>query len=271
MFNDVDETIRQFLIAELPIERAEVDVVFDRPTREWASRLSKPVINVFLYDVRERLGFRDDNPTFQRNEQGGLTRNRPPRRIDLSYMVTAWTREADDEHRILSRLMSAFYRANEIEPRHLQGELVYAPYPLLARIMPPDHLAKPVDIWGVMDNELHASLTWVLTAPLEAFPVAEGPLVRTVELQFGNRTEDWRERFVEVAGIAHRAGAPGETLAGVEIAVAGTALRATTGPDGKFRFPNVPPGAHILRIVSPAGDTRDQPITIPSASYDVAL
>jgi hypothetical protein len=271
MFNDVDETIRQFLVAEVPIDRAEVDIAFDRPTREWASRLSKPVINVFLYDVRERLGFRDDNPTFERNDQGGLTRHRPPRRIDLSYMITAWTREPDDEHRILSRLMSAFYRHGEIETRHLQGELVYTPYPVLARMMPPDHLAKPVDIWGVMDNELHASLVWVLTAPLEAFPTVEGPLVRTVELEFGDRANDWRERFVEVAGVAHRSGAPAETLAGVEIAIAGTALRATTGLDGRFRFANVPPGDHILRVRTPDGDARDQPITIPSASYDVAL
>jgi hypothetical protein len=271
MFNDVDETLRQFLIAEVPIERAEVDVSFDRPTREWASRLSKPVINVFLFDVRERAGYRDDTPAFDRNSQGGVTRHRQARRIDLSYMITAWTREPDDEHRILSRVMAAMFRCGEIESRHLQGSLVYTAYPVLARIMPPDHLAKPVDIWGVMDNELHASLVWVVTAPLEAFAPVEGPLVRTVELAFGELNGDWRERFVEVAGVAHRSGSPLETIAGVEIAVAGTALRATTGPDGKFRFANVPPGDHILRVVTPAGDTRDQPMTIPAASYDVEL
>ncbi len=33
MFNDVDETLRAILIADVPINRTEIDIAFDRPTR----------------------------------------------------------------------------------------------------------------------------------------------------------------------------------------------------------------------------------------------
>ena len=61
MFSDVDETLRSHLISDMPIHGGEVDIEFDRPTREWSSRLSKPTLNLFLFDVRERPEFRDSN------------------------------------------------------------------------------------------------------------------------------------------------------------------------------------------------------------------
>ena len=42
MFQDVDATLRALLLADVPIKKAEVDIAFDRPTRDWSSRLSKP-------------------------------------------------------------------------------------------------------------------------------------------------------------------------------------------------------------------------------------
>ena len=37
MIADLDETIRQLLITEMPIENGEIDVTFDQPKREWSS------------------------------------------------------------------------------------------------------------------------------------------------------------------------------------------------------------------------------------------
>jgi hypothetical protein len=58
MIADLDETIRQLLIAELPIKNGEIDVSFDQPKREWSARLSKPAVNFFLYDMRENATLR---------------------------------------------------------------------------------------------------------------------------------------------------------------------------------------------------------------------
>ena len=271
MLNDVDETLKQFLIADVPIERGEVDVSFERPTREWSGRLSRPTLNLFMFDIRERAGFRDDAAMKQHTATGLVAQHLPPRRVDLSYMITAWAREPEDEHRILGRVLASLYRGTEVPPHHFQGELRDSEYPLLGRIAPPDHIIKPADLWGVMDNELRTSLTWVVTAPMQVFAPVTGPLVRTVELGFGETGEESRERWIQVAGLVHGKGDSLATVAGVRVSVVGTAHTALTGADGKFTFAGVLAGEHTLAIVTPDGKDRTQAISVPSPSYDIEL
>jgi hypothetical protein len=267
MFSDVDESLRDRLIADMPIQGGEVDIAFDRPTREWASRLSKPTLNLFLFDVRERTEFRDPNPRTVLSREGRITTQRPPLRMDLSYVVTAWTKDAADEHRILARALSAMYRSAKMEQETLSGQLVDSEHPLLTRVMPPDHIAKPADLWGVLDNDLHASLTWVVTAPLDVWVPETGPIVRTTELRFA----DGEETFTRIGGLVHLRGNPDAHQAGVTLAVLGTALRATTTDDGKFAFDGVPAGDYTLRIERPGGPTEERPFTVPSPTYDQEL
>lgn len=270
MFNDVDETLKQFFTAELPIAGGELDVSFDRPTREWSGRLSRPTLNCFLYDIRERAGFRDETPNVKVT-QNGLRRQRPPRRIDLSYMITAWVREPEDEHRVLARTLAAMYRAGQIDPRFFQGQLLDTEYPVLARIAPAEHVAKPADMWGVLDNELHTSLVWILTVPLEAFAAVEGPLVRTREISVGELGGDWREESIQIAGTAHKKGAPEEPVEGVRVSLEGTALRAVTTADGRYSFAGVPRGQHVLRFELEGGANGTLPISVPGPGYDIEL
>jgi hypothetical protein len=42
MFNDIDDTLREFLNGEIPISKSEIEISFDRPTRDWSGRLSRP-------------------------------------------------------------------------------------------------------------------------------------------------------------------------------------------------------------------------------------
>ena len=65
MIADLDETIKQIVVKEIPIKNGEIDVKFDQPTREWSAKLAKPTINFFLYDVRENNVLR----THQRHGQ----------------------------------------------------------------------------------------------------------------------------------------------------------------------------------------------------------
>ena len=104
MFHDLDEALRQLLVREMPIRNGEVDIRFDQPTREWSARLSRPTLNLFLYDLRENLKLRASQQwTITRNKDGSATQRRTPARMDLHYMLTAWAREADDEHNLLAR------------------------------------------------------------------------------------------------------------------------------------------------------------------------
>lgn len=271
MFNDLDETLRQLLIADVPLDPREVDIAFDRPTREWSSRLSKPTLNLFLFDIRERVDFRDDSWTISRSAEGKAERKRPPRRVDVAYFVTAWAREPADEHRLLAGVLACMYRQAAIAPDFLQGELQKSVVPVLARTTMPDHLAKPYELWGVLDNELRASLTWVSTVPLDVFAPRTGPMVRTVELGFQREGEGWRESFLRVGGVAHARGNQAVGIPNARIRVEGTALETWTDEEGRFNFPRLLPGEYKLTLEGPGGLSAAQPVTVPSESYDIPV
>jgi len=55
---DVDEVLRKLLMREIEIKGNQVDIQFDQPKREWSSRLSKPTLNLYLFDLRENLRLR---------------------------------------------------------------------------------------------------------------------------------------------------------------------------------------------------------------------
>ncbi len=111
MFADLDETIRQLLIKQVPLDLSEVDVSFEAPDREWSGRLSRPTINCFLYDVRENLDLRaTDFETMRNNGKGTSTAKRFPARIDATYQVTIWARAPEDEHQLLWRVLVVLYR-----------------------------------------------------------------------------------------------------------------------------------------------------------------
>src|ERR1700693_5390653 len=104
MFADLDETIRQLLIRDVPHDLSEVDVSFEAPDRERSGRLSRPTINCFLYDVRENLEMRATGCDQMRsNTNGPPTSRRLPARVDATYQITIWARAPEDEHHLLWR------------------------------------------------------------------------------------------------------------------------------------------------------------------------
>src|SRR3954466_9541107 len=123
MLADLDETLRTLLKEELEVHGFEgVDIAFDAPSRDWSGQLSKPTVNVFLYDLREA-------ETLRTSEWGRLTRNgrtfetRPPMVMEASYAVTAWTQAVEDEHRLLSQVLAIFFAYPEIPQGKLNGRL----------------------------------------------------------------------------------------------------------------------------------------------------
>src|SRR3954464_3123945 len=78
MLADLDETLRTLLKTELERHGFEgVDIAFDAPAREWSGQLSKPTVNIFLYDLREAEGLRTSE--WSRATVGGRAGGRPRR------------------------------------------------------------------------------------------------------------------------------------------------------------------------------------------------
>ena len=51
MLQLLDESLESFLRAEVPLGARDVDVAFDAPDKEWASQISRPTVNLFLWDI----------------------------------------------------------------------------------------------------------------------------------------------------------------------------------------------------------------------------
>lgn len=163
---EVDIALRS-LIEREATDGTEVEVVFDAPTKDWASRRNVPTIDVYLYDIREDLRRRERGLINEYDELDRVTtRHLPPRHFKLSYLVTAWTQRPEDEHRLLSALLSCFLRHDAIPADLLTGPLAELglPVPVTVALPPPEDRSF-ADVWSALGGELKPSLDIVVSAP----------------------------------------------------------------------------------------------------------
>src|SRR5437763_11739081 len=168
MIQDVDESLRA-LVKRDALNGSKADVAFDAPTKEWSSRRNTPTVDLYLYDIREDLEQREVMWESVRDDSGFITeRRRPARRFKLSYLVTAWTQRPEDEHRLLSSLLSCFLRNQTMPVELITGSLVGARLPITLNIaLPPPQDRSISDVWSALGGELKASLDLVVNAPFE--------------------------------------------------------------------------------------------------------
>src|SRR5438067_9230411 len=179
MIQDVDESLRA-LVKRDALNGSKADVAFDAPTKEWSSRRNTPTVDLYLYDIREDLEQREVMWEEIRGDGGFVSERRPPpRRFKLSYLVTAWTQRPEDEHRLLSALLSCFLRHPTMPTDALAGALAQARMPILLNIaLPPPQARSISDVWSALGGELKPSLDLIVNAPFELkIAVSAGPPV----------------------------------------------------------------------------------------------
>lgn len=200
MIHDVDESLKTLVRREV-LDGAEIDVSFEAPTREWSAKRQRPTLSLFLYDIREDLSRRLVQREEIRSPDGFVVdRPAPPRFYKLSYLVTAWTERAVDEHRVLSATLAAFLQADALPQNVLQGTLVDYPKHVRTTIgLPLPQDRSIADVWSALGGELKPSLDLVVTAPLPPDrhfevgpPVTEG--LRATLLDTDRRTGQFRQR-----------------------------------------------------------------------------
>ncbi|MEU9356744.1 DUF4255 domain-containing protein [Streptomyces sp. NPDC048301] len=207
MIHEVDEGLRR-LLGEAGLEASGVEVVLDAPTRDWAARRSAPTVCAFLYDIREDATRRGSGAGEVYDEDGHLiARRSPPRWFELTYLVTAWANRPQDEHRLLSQVLTCLVAHDTLPARLLTGSL--AELGLTVGLdTAGTGLDAPAasDVWSALGGELKASLGVRVRAPLAgasaaaAPPVTEGLVVRAANRRDdGGPTPGRRLRYTEVA------------------------------------------------------------------------
>ncbi|MGW5424663.1 DUF4255 domain-containing protein [Streptomyces sp. NPDC003943] len=171
MIHEVDDVLRSLIRAEV-LGGGQVAVVFDAPTREWAAKVNAPMVNLYLYDIREDMKRRSRGLHNEYDERGTVVaRHRPPRFFKLSYLITAWTKRPEDEHRLLSSLLACLLRYDALPPTRLTGTLeeIGVPVPMSIALPPPEDRSF-ADVWSALGGELKPSLDLVVSVPLTASP-----------------------------------------------------------------------------------------------------
>lgn len=273
MISDLDETIKKLLITKGPFEPSQVDIKFEAPDREWSASISKPTVNIYLYDIRENHELRGTEWIIAKNTNGNATRKKNPSRVDVSYLITVWANDVGDEHRLLWQVMATLFRFPEIPDDIISGDLIGHLYPIKATTAQPDGLFNnPSDFWAALDNKIKASINYVITLPLDTELVFTAPLVRTKTIDVKPTNADTvTERTVQVAGVIHKAGKPEESVREATILAKEAGMTAVINDKGFYTFTNIQPGKHTFEVVIAGKKIKDIAITIPSKSYDLEI
>jgi hypothetical protein len=176
VIQDLDDTMKELLVLKVPVDTSIVDIKFEMPTKEWASGVTRPTINLFLYDVRENHELRSNERYLTRS--GGIaSEQRAPVRVDLTYLITVWTTDVSDEHQLLGQVLTTLLRYPFFPDEVLKGAMQTQPRPLQAWIAQPERTPNAWDFWGSLDGRLKAGISYVVTASLEPHPAEELGLV----------------------------------------------------------------------------------------------
>jgi hypothetical protein len=186
VIHDVDNALRA-LFERDALADTGVETSFEAPSKAWAARQNAPMVNVYLYDLREDVdGRAAQYEEVRRNVDGRdviVDRRMPPRKYLLSYLVSAWTQRPEDEHRLLSALLACLVRNPILPPEILDGGLRGDSDEGLPRIrvtvaLPREKGRAGPDLWSALGGELKPSLDVVVTAPLDPqMQQHVGPLV----------------------------------------------------------------------------------------------
>jgi hypothetical protein len=283
MLADLDETLRQLLIAELPIKNGEIDISFDQPKREWSARLTRPTINLFLYDLRDNPNLRHHGWETVGNNHNAADQlahlKRTPFRADCTYILTTWAAEAEDEHRLLSRCLIALFRHPVLPEERLVGHLKAQPFELQARLAVHDKLTNVADLWTGLDNEVRPSVPYIITLAFDPWSEITGPIVRTLTFRWGQAARLPRKQglgaveadLTLIGGVVSSSDGPNKPIAEIEVAIKGTGLFTKTDDHGRFTLGNLPPGDYTLVAWPAQGKPREKKISVPSPEGDYNL
>ena len=280
MIADLDDTIEKLLIQEMPIKNGEVEVKFDQPKREWSSRLSRPTVNLFLYDLRENATLRQH--MWEQAGNGGRGDNlshlkRSPFRVDCLYMVTTWASDPLDEHRLMTRALLALFRFPILPAEMLLGSLPNQAYEIQTRLASHDRLTNPAEVWGSLDNEMRPSVSYQVTLALDPWSEVSGPLVRTRTLRTGLADSLPRQpslaagtasELVVFSGTVWEKGKTGVPRSGIEVAIKGTGLFTKTDEQGRYELGSLPPGDYTLLAWPEKGKPLEKTISLPPGDGD---
>jgi hypothetical protein len=269
MISELDESIRQLLIKEGGFDPSEIEVSFEIPSREWSAGISRPTLNCYLFDIRENQQLRQHGLQTDKPSNANASRVRPRMYFDLTYLVTAWTREVEDEHRLLWHALRTMLRFNAMPVEHLQGVLREQELPLYTRTAMSDGVLKsPGEFWTALENQLKPSISYVVTMAVDRDTLPAGPPVLMSRLRLKGPDQVANDRFVWFGGVVRDESE--RAIGGANVEIEQHGLQTRTDSNGRFRLRAPAPGRYTL-VIQYADVIQRREIEIPETRYDITL
>lgn len=288
MIHDLDKTIENLLKADDFIKDRQINITFDQPKREWSTKILKPTINLYLYDVRENPTLRDhhwEQMVNGRSLDNRVQQKRSPFRLDCFYVLTVWGGTPADEHLLLTRCLQILFRHPILPEDQLVGSLRNPTHDIQTKLAVHDQLTNPAELWSAMDNEIRPSIPYIVTLSLDPWEPIEGPMVQTFTVRYGPKNgspgkpglapDENRPDWHFIGGTVRSGGDEQTPLAGLNVAIKGTGFFTTTDDEGRFVLGSIPSGDYTLVAWPPEGRPVESAITIPlpdrEGSYDLVV
>jgi hypothetical protein len=274
MIRDLSSTLRAILTqSTVPAELANAQVLFDQPSD--AFRPTQTSIDLFLYDIRENVTLRNNEPLIERSAGKAVTRQ-PPLRADCSYLVTAWAVGGTDlplqEHRLISQALQILSGYPVIPRSLLVGSLVGQEPPLPMLVARTDGLKNPAEFWTALGTRLRPSFTLTATISIDILPADTAPIAIASAIgleQLG--LADTRSEAFRIGGrVTDTAGRP---LPGATVTAVERNRQVSTNAKGEYSLGMVPAGSYTIRVEA-GGSARQLTIAVPApagGTYDFQL
>lgn len=252
-------------------------VAFDRPAEGFAPSVS--TIDLFLFDVRENLELRSNEPDITLQDRTFQIRQAPIR-VACSYLVTAWPAGGGDlplqEHHLLSQALLVLARYPKIPASFLRGSLIGQEPPLPMMTAKGEGVSEPHEFWAAIGNKMRASFVVNVTLSMRAFPqVVLAPEVIASSVRLDRRASGGLVPGAAPARfrIGGRATDAGVAVADARVEIRELGLSARTDGEGRYQIGAMPAGTYTLHLEK-NGSTRDVVVAVPpvaTTSYDIAL
>jgi len=257
MISLIDEAIKDFLIKEASL--LDVDVSFEVPTKEWSGGLDKTTINLYLFDIRENTELRKNQWEAVRNNDGTITQQKPPARVDLFYIVTPYSTSTQqnakilEEHHLLSKILAVVHNYSFIpkEPYLTDNLLGISPIPEIPiEAVHPKFLDEQggFQIWSALDQFLKPAVYIKVTIPIELQQKIKSTMALAKILKY--KTPQL-ETFVQLGGIVTDSASEPSPISGAEMNLldsSGKVLeKKSTDENGRFLFKSVADGKYTIK------------------------
>lgn len=284
MFQDLDSTLSKILndsamnappIVPPLTQLLNAEITFITPDKDYVTVDPKPAVNLFLYDVKENRELRDPTPILEK-VGNGFTRRQPPIRVDCSYIVTAWSKLANEqrvveEHRLLAQALLWLTRFPSIPTNYLQGTLVNQLYPPPMFVAQLDPNKNAGEFWDALAIPPRPAFYLTVTIAMDLALAESGQLVTTktaaVEPGFGTSSEN----ELQVGGSILTPAGKGIPNALVDMVDLG--VRAKSDSEGRYVFSRVLQGSQTVRVVAVGFKPKTQILDVPALpeKYNITL